>query len=289
LRRKSYTILILPHATSRFHKVTVSAAFLGTLGVVAAAILVAALLLPHTMLQSSNQAGSLEELARGNRELRAEKEKFEGELAQMSSQLDKFEARAGRLAQELGVTELPSAPAAGGPAPAGKNTRFGQELNVLSSRAETLDNSLDELDHVFRERIRLLSSTPNTMPVEGWFSHGFGWRNDPWSGKREFHKGIDIVADAGTEITAPADGVVTRAGRNGGYGKAIDLSHGYGYVTRYAHLSEILVRAGQRVRRGQMLGRVGSTGRSTGSHLHYEVFRDGRRVNPWKYIGQKGS
>jgi len=83
--------------------------------------------------------------------------------------------------------------------------------------------------------------------------------------------------------------VVTAAGRDGGYGKKVDLSHGYGYLTRYAHMSEILVRPGQRVKRGETIGRVGSTGRSTSPHLHYEVFRDGRRVNPWKYLGEKGS
>ena len=90
------------------------------------------------------------------------------------------------------------------------------------------------------------------------------------------------------EFVPPADGVVSRATRKSDYGKVIDISHGYGYVTRYAHLSEVLVRPGQKVRRGEEIGRVGTTGRSTGPHLHYEVFRDGRRVNPWKYLGQKG-
>jgi murein DD-endopeptidase MepM/ murein hydrolase activator NlpD len=126
------------------------------------------------------------------------------------------------------------------------------------------------------------------MPVQGWFSDGFGWRKDPRNGERRFHRGIDIVADRGTPILAPADGLVARASRAPDYGKMIDLSHGYGYVTRYGHLSEILVRPGQSVRRGDVIGRVGSTGRSTGPHLHYEVIRDGRRVNPWKYLGQKG-
>ena len=126
------------------------------------------------------------------------------------------------------------------------------------------------------------------MPIKGWFSHGYGWRKDPFTGKRQFHRGIDIVNHAGTPIHAPADGVVSRATRVSDYGKTIDLSHGYGYVTRYGHLSELLVRPGQRVKRGEVVGRVGSTGRSTGPHLHYEVFRDGRRGNPWKYLGQKG-
>ena len=132
----------------------------------------------------------------------------------------------------------------------------------------------------------MLASTPSVMPVEGWLSEGFGWRKDPFTDQRQFHRGIDIVSDTGTTVVAPADGIVSRAVRVPDYGKMIDLSHGFGFVTRYGHLSEILVRPGQRVRRGDPIGRVGSTGRSTGPHLHYEVFRDGRRVNPWKYLGQ---
>ena len=85
----------------------------------------------------------------------------------------------------------------------------------------------------------------------------------------------------------PGDGVVTRAGRTAGYGKTVDLSHGFGYRTRYGHMSEVLVKPGQRVRRGDPVGRVGSTGRSTGPHLHYEVFREGRHVNPWEYLGDR--
>ena len=129
---------------------------------------------------------------------------------------------------------------------------------------------------------------PNTMPIEGWFSHGFGWRKDPFTGERDFHHGIDIVAPSGSAIAAPADGVVSRAGRFAQIGKSVDVAHGYGFVTRYAHLSDIHVRPGDRVRRGDILGLVGSTGRSTGPHLHYEVFRDGGRVNPWKYLGHSG-
>ena len=131
-----------------------------------------------------------------------------------------------------------------------------------------------------------LAATPSGMPAEGWFSHGFGWRKDPFTGEREFHRGVDIVAPMGTAVHAPADGVVARAGRYGELGRSIDIAHGYGYVTRYAHLNEILVRPGDRVERHGLIGRVGTTGRSTGPHLHYEVFRDGRHVNPWNYLGE---
>jgi murein DD-endopeptidase MepM/ murein hydrolase activator NlpD len=292
MKRKSYTILILPRQEARFRKVQLSFAFVVALGAVAGAVILGALYTPHLFLQLQNQATSMEKLTQENDELRLEKTRFEDALAEMSDRLSAFEAHTGRLASELGVGELSVRAAAGGEspghAPARPRSLLSQELSALQSRTDSLDESLSQLDQAFHARIRMLASTPNTMPVRGWFSHGFGWRNDPWTGEREFHRGMDIVADLGTEVRAPADGVVSLASRRSDYGKLIDLSHGYGYVTRYAHLSEILVRPGQRVHRGDVIGRVGSTGRSTGPHLHYEVFRDGRRVNPWKYLGQRG-
>jgi murein DD-endopeptidase MepM/ murein hydrolase activator NlpD len=185
--------------------------------------------------------------------------------------------------------ELQSTPAggSGGIVLAGRSPLLG-ELESLSGRSAGVRRSLDELDDAFRVRSRLLSATPSILPAQGWYSHGFGWRKDPFTGKRHFHRGLDIVNQHGTTIRATADGVVSRAVRIADLGKTIDISHGSGYVTRYAHLSEILVKPGQRIERGARIGKMGSTGRSTGDHLHYEVFHDGRRVNPWKYLGRRG-
>jgi len=208
----------------------------------------------------------------------------------VSQQIVTFEAQAQRFATELGVSDLPSAEPSGGQTPAASARRFwfDEEVNGLQSRTENLDRSFVELDAVFQERMDQLAATPRIMPVEGWFSHGFGWRKDPFTGEREFHRGIDIVAPQDTSVQASADGVVARSGRSPDLGKVLEIAHGYGYVTRYAHLNQLLVQRGDRVKRGDLVGRVGSTGRSTGPHLHYEVFRDGRRVNPWKYLGQPG-
>jgi len=286
--RKSYTLLILPDDQTRFRRFRLSRRFLSVLVLVAALGLIAALSAPHLALSLSERDVALELLAQRNSSLQGQKDRFEQELSQLAHRINLFEAQAGRLAAELGV-EVREA-AAGGEgngAAGGPGGVLAQELGALSFRTERLGNSMDELDHAFQERVRLLASTPNQMPVQGWFSHGFGWRKDPWTGARQFHRGIDIVAHEGTEVRAPADGIVSQATRKSDYGKMIDISHGYGYVTRYGHLSEVLVRPGQRISRGDLLGRVGSTGRSTGPHLHYEVFRDGHRVNPWKYLGQK--
>jgi murein DD-endopeptidase MepM/ murein hydrolase activator NlpD len=161
---------------------------------------------------------------------------------------------------------------------------LNEELGALRDRAKGLDTSLQQLDAAWQVRARLLASTPSMMPVEGFFSDGYGWRNDPFTGEREFHKGVDIVASTGTEVRATADGIVTSAGRMAGYGKMIHLSHGYGLGTRYGHLNEILVLPGQRVHRGDVIGKVGSTGRSSGPHLHYEVFKGARQVPPLPYL-----
>jgi murein DD-endopeptidase MepM/ murein hydrolase activator NlpD len=286
------TVLILRHAGPRFRKLRVSYPFLVALGPLLVLLVATGLYAPRLLFQVRSQSVALERLEQENRTMRLEREQFEGALSAVSEQLDTFEVQAGRLAEELGVPELPSAEGgAGGGGVRGAHRQrfwFEDEVQGLQTRTETLDGSFEQLGEAFRDRMSLLAATPNMMPVEGWFSHGFGWRKDPMTGERDFHRGIDIVAPANTEIRAPADGVVSRAGRFPQLGRSLDIAHGFGYVTRYAHMNKILVEPGDRVRRGDAIGLVGSTGRSTGPHLHYEVFRDGRRVNPWKYLGRSG-
>jgi murein DD-endopeptidase MepM/ murein hydrolase activator NlpD len=289
MQRKFYTIFILPHAHARFRKLHLSRNFLMTvLGILGAAVLAAGVT-PHLVLRLRAQAAYLRQIEKENTALRQDKVRFEASLAQIGTQLDTFENVAGRLAKAVGLRDLPSSRPAGGEAAGGTVSPgvqglLDEELGALSARAKTLDSSLLQLDHAWQARVRLLASTPSMMPVEGFFSDGFGWRNDPFTGEREFHKGIDIVASTGTEVHATADGVVTSAGRMAGYGKMVHVSHGYGLGTRYGHLSEILVQPGQRVHRGEVIGRVGSTGRSSGPHLHYEVFRGAEQVQPLPYL-----
>ena len=122
------------------------------------------------------------------------------------------------------------------------------------------------------------------MPVRGWVTSAFRRRNDPFTGNAVWHRGLDISTAMGTPVLAPADGVVTYIGRKVDFGNIMSLDHGYGYLTRYGHNSKIIVRAGQQVRRGQVIAFVGNTGKSTGPHLHYEVLRNGVPVNPQDYI-----
>ena len=128
------------------------------------------------------------------------------------------------------------------------------------------------------------TALPVGLPVLGTVSSGFGLRLDPFFGFPEFHKGIDLAAPRGTLVSAAADGDVIWAGWEGDYGKSIILGHLGGHSTRYAHLDRILVRRGDRVHRGAVIGTIGETGRATGTHLHYEVLRDGKRTNPRAYV-----
>jgi murein DD-endopeptidase MepM/ murein hydrolase activator NlpD len=130
-----------------------------------------------------------------------------------------------------------------------------------------------------------LRSTPSLRPVSvGFVSSRFGYRMDPVTGRRTMHRGLDFSARLGTPVHSTADGVVTFSGRWKTYGEVVEISHGFGYVTRFAHLQKRLVKKGQKVRRGDVIGRVGSSGKSTFSHLHYEVERDGKRVDPLKFV-----
>jgi len=128
------------------------------------------------------------------------------------------------------------------------------------------------------------NSAPNLWPVEGQVTGSFGERIDPFNGEGAFHSGVDISSPYGTRVVAPADGVVMLTDQMGGYGRTIEINHGNGIVTRYGHLSGFAVTAGQTVHRGDVIGYVGASGRSTGPHLHYEVRINDTPVNPYKYL-----
>lgn len=138
---------------------------------------------------------------------------------------------------------------------------------------DQLTEKRDRLDH-----------TPSIMPTRGYLSRGFGYKDDPFTGFKQFHSGLDIANRVNTPIYATADGKVVSVRVNGGLGKMVAIDHGYGFKTRYAHLSKYNVKVGQRVKRGEVIGYMGNTGYSTGPHLHYEVLKNGKPVNPYKYI-----
>jgi murein DD-endopeptidase MepM/ murein hydrolase activator NlpD len=157
-----------------------------------------------------------------------------------------------------------------------------------------LDKAADQLELRLRmigDRIRTdqlrLASIPTGLPVNGYQTDGFGIRGNPFGdGGREFHEGVDIAVDFGTPVSTTADGLVIWAAPYAGYGNLVAIYHSNGITTRYGHLSKITVEAGQRVRRGDQIGHAGSTGRSTGPHVHYEIRVNDQPIDPWRYAGQ---
>jgi len=160
-----------------------------------------------------------------------------------------------------------------------------KRLDKLRKQLVIQSKSLDEINKLSKEKEKFLASIPAIQPVNNKdlkrMASGYGWRTDPFTKARKFHYGMDFSSPQGTPVYATGDGVVIRADDgSSGYGNHIRIDHGYGYVTLYGHLSAYNVRAGQRVKRGDLIGKVGSTGRSEAPHLHYEVMKNGEHINP---------
>ena len=147
-----------------------------------------------------------------------------------------------------------------------------------------MEKNLGSLVSVLESQAARLASTPTIWPTQGWVSSPFGYRIDPFTGKRTFHRGIDIATNFGNPVVAAADGSVIEARFDKFYGRTVIISHGNGMVTQYCHLEKYTVAPGQKIRRGDILGYVGKTGKALGPHLHYEVRINDTAVNPYNYI-----
>jgi murein DD-endopeptidase MepM/ murein hydrolase activator NlpD len=157
-------------------------------------------------------------------------------------------------------------------------------FGVLSDLLGVMSSRLDIMRNGVQRRQALAGATPSIWPVTGWLSSSFGKRRDPFTGGPDFHPGLDISADYGQPVHATADGTIAVAGVSGNYGNLVEIDHGYGIVTRYGHLSRFQATLGQQIHRGDVIGYVGSTGRSTSAHLHYEILLNGKLTNPLKLL-----
>jgi murein DD-endopeptidase MepM/ murein hydrolase activator NlpD len=213
-----------------------------------------------------------------NQRLRAENERQRQELHALSNRVDAVEDTSRKLAEKSGVvSEEVTLPGTGGPAlPLDANS-----LAALEGKMSQLERNMHAYESVLRER----GYTPSVWPVVGKLESGFGGRRNPFGGNSyEFHSGQDIDAAMGDPVVAGASGKVTFVGCQNGYGQLVVIDHGGGLTTRYGHLSHIDVTQGQTVERSQFIGRVGSTGRATGPHLHYEIRINDEPVNPLQYL-----
>lgn len=293
-----YTVLVLPDATARTRIFHLTRSALTAAGIALALGLVAFVFLA---IQYVNGTGQTLEMSR----LRAEAERrgvllervedLERQVADLRSLDARFRSAAGIEAGKapdrapMGVGGVPEGNT-GALAEAfraqekGLVEQLAQELEQLNREIAHRQRSFRELKEFLESKRSRLASTPTIWPVRGWLTSGFGNRVSPFTGQREMHDGIDIASPIGTPVRAAADGIVTFVGALPARGNVVFVEHGHGFATFYGHNSTNKVREGQRVKRGDIVAYVGSSGRSTGPHLHFGVQLDGKWVDPRKYI-----
>lgn len=311
----SLDIILVDHGrgqTRRFHVTSMRLfvwipAALGMLAIISTSFWLGFKAAPRdtAMIEDSLAEQWLEEMAVSRIALDGARDVIESNMLALSKRLGQLQAHVARLnAVGRRMTEMASIsqdefnfdsePPLGGPTT--ENLAIdGNTAQSLAELAANLDAFAAQLDQRERE-MKVLQDLmvasrlreqiyPSGQPVKrGWVSSGYGRRSDPFSGRRTLHKGVDFAAPHGSEVLSAAAGVVTMAHFHKGYGKLVEINHGNGYVTRYGHNSAITVKVGERVQKGQTIAKVGSTGRSTGPHLHFEVLRNGKVVNPAEYI-----
>ena len=212
----------------------------------------------------------------------------------LQARLLRLDALGERITQEANLDasefDFSSQPALGGPEAVftGKSYQEAELSSVLSrveSQIQDREKQLQILESLFVAQSLQSEAFIAGRPIKsGWLSSRFGWRTDPFTGKRAWHAGIDFAGKMNTDIVAVASGVVTWASGRYGYGNLVEVAHGSGLATRYGHAKEIIVKVGDVVKKGQVVARMGSTGRSTGPHVHFEVMKGDRQINPGKYI-----
>jgi murein DD-endopeptidase MepM/ murein hydrolase activator NlpD len=243
------------------------------------------------------------ELARLRQETETQKSQirfFSGRIEDLEKQLSKLkdlDKKIRIIANLEKGQETTSVAGIGGPSPSDireqlKNERdekgliqqMRTDVERLQSEAVSREESLSELEKLLQNKKEMLVHTPSIWPTMGWVTSGFGFRTDPFTGLTQMHEGLDISNRVGTPVVSPAEGIISDTGNDLIHGKMLVISHGFGMTTRYAHLSKITVRVGQKVKRGDKVAEVGMTGRTTGPHLHYEVKLNGISANPMRYI-----
>lgn len=241
-------------------------------------------------------AGQQAEIAEARRNAQADIDALTLRIGKLQAQMLRLNALGERLVDQGGLDkgefDFDAVPAVGGPGDAVDVQSvpladFLSMLESLDSEMEDRGQKLSVLESLLMSRSLHERVMPSGKPIaEGWLSSRYGKRNDPFTGKQDFHKGLDFAGKQGSDVIVVGDGVVSWAGKRSGYGNLIEVNHGNGYTTRYGHNQQHLVKVGDKVKKGQQIALMGSTGRSTGPHVHFEVLQNGKTVNPSKYIGK---
>jgi murein DD-endopeptidase MepM/ murein hydrolase activator NlpD len=239
-------------------------------------------------------AEQAEQVAAARRELQERVDALASRVGQMNAHVIRLDALGRRLTEmanlDKGEFDFDSEPAVGGPeglieGAVAVSPDLSAMLDNLTHQIKDRERQLSVLESLISTRNLSRQIVPGGRPVtQGWISSYFGHRADPFTGRNAFHRGLDFAGPAGAEVVAVASGVVTYSKDRFGYGKTVEINHGGGYVTRYAHNQRVLVAVGDTVQKGQAIALIGSTGRSTGPHLHFEVLKQGRAVDPMSFV-----
>ncbi len=303
--KKQYRIFFVSSDSPEVKQLEIRTLRLGLLAFFGIALLAATSLALFNSFLSVNPednrlAAEIERLREENQAQKFHIQRFADQTSQLNQQMERlqnFHAKL-KIMANIDLQEYQdSSMATGGPQPQEPEMsiylekslkqqihRIHWEMEELQMQARIQEQNAYKVEKFFDSQRSLLASTPTIWPIRGWVTSPFGHRVSPFTGTLQMHDGLDICARLGTPIKASADGLVIYSGWKSQYGKTVTIDHGYGYLTRYAHMSKIISKNGQRIKRGEIIGNVGSTGRSTGPHLHYEVRVNGLPVDPKKYL-----
>jgi murein DD-endopeptidase MepM/ murein hydrolase activator NlpD len=305
--RKKITFFVLSTTRSSVKQITVSKVFLRILSLflVSCLICIGFIIYDYnnfqqTKVDSNNRQKKISYQQEEIADQRKQIQKFASAINMLKSKLlilNDFEKKIRIVANTEKTDEEKSLFGIGGSKPEDLDTKvqltkkhnslvreMHEQVKQLSLASTNQKEGFESLLKYLEDQRNLLACTPTIRPTRGWISSRFGYRISPFTGRREFHKGLDIANRKGTPIIVPADGVVAFIGKKGLLGKVITIDHGHGMVTRYGHIKKAMKKQGEAVKRGDTIALMGNTGRSTGPHLHYEVRLNGVQVNPTKYI-----
>ena len=295
-----YTLLILPKKDSSAKKISLSSTLVKGVSIFVMGLILFMMYFSYDYIHIRREQAELKRLKMQTAEQRKQIDGLVAKVDQFSIKMDElrqFDKKIRIMAKLVTGRDKEQLLGIGGPVSEENRLRsrmaaddktmiagIGRQVDRLMDDALSREQSFANLLAYLQEKKSLLASTPSIWPVPGWVTSEFGQRTSPFGGDREFHKAIDIATRIGKPIQAPADGIVAEVAFQQDVGQMIRIDHGHGISTFYGHLSKVVVRAGATVHRGDRIGHVGNSGRSTGSHLHYAVMLNGVPVNPRKYL-----
>jgi len=295
MAKKFFSLIIVPHNRGKFKTITLSEKKIKVLILVFTLLFTAltVFLIDYFSMNVTRQ--KYKELFDENTHQKQAIAKYKVSLNKLQTNIDEFESYAKKINVMAGLKSpevLKEVGVGGGDRGSGQemnSSNYLQDVGLnkaerISRKADGIDKNLDTLVRFFEEQASKLASTPTIWPTTGWLTSAYGLRIDPFTGKKTFHYGLDIASSFGNPVVATADGFVSHVKNEKIGGNTVIISHGGGFTTVYCHLNKFAVKAGQRIKRWDVIGYVGQTGKALGPHVHYEVRRNGKAVNPYKYI-----